>query len=233
MSEQALALETVRKKIIDDPEVILEDQMVMRALIDANARSMGSNIVDLRGIAMDRLENRLDRLEDTHRSVIAAAYENLTGTNLVHQAVLNLLEPVTFPEFLEALAGPLQQTMHVNHMQLVLETADPEGGVPGFEHVLTIASQGMVDHYISAGRKVFIRPITLRQISPASPDIYGEKSSYIRSEALLKLDLGEGRLPGLLIMGSEDPHQFRPNQGTDLLAFFCGAFERAMRRWLG
>ena len=49
----------------------------MRALIAANERAMGGNIVDLRGIAMERLEARLDRLEDTHRSVIAAAYENL------------------------------------------------------------------------------------------------------------------------------------------------------------
>jgi uncharacterized protein YigA (DUF484 family) len=34
-------------------------------------------------------------------------------------------------------------------------------------------------------------------------------------------------------MGSEDPHQFRPSHGTDLLTFFAGVFERQMRRWLG
>ncbi|MEL6992765.1 MAG: DUF484 domain-containing protein, partial [Pseudomonadota bacterium] len=27
-------------------------------------------------------------------------------------------------------------------------------------------------------------------------------------------------------------HQFSPQQGTDLLGFFGGVFERAMRRWL-
>ena len=63
----------LRETIISLPDVILEDQDLMRALIAANERSMGGNIVDLRGIAMDRLEARLDRLEDTHRSVIAAA----------------------------------------------------------------------------------------------------------------------------------------------------------------
>jgi len=36
----------------------------------------------------------------------------------------------------------------------------------------------------------------------------------------------------MLALGAEDPHQFRPNQGTDLLGFFAGVFERAMRRWL-
>ena len=64
------------------------DRDVMRALITANDRQMGGNIVDMRGIAMERLENRLDRLEDTHRSVIAAAYENLSGTNQVHRQLI-------------------------------------------------------------------------------------------------------------------------------------------------
>ena len=63
----------LRATIIARPTVILDDKDVMHALIAANEKAMGSNIVDLRGIAMERLERRLDRLEDTHRSVIAAA----------------------------------------------------------------------------------------------------------------------------------------------------------------
>jgi uncharacterized protein YigA (DUF484 family) len=49
----------------------------------------------------------------------------------------------------------------------------------------------------------------------------------------MKLDLGPNRLPGMLVFASEDPNQFKSTQGTDLLAFFAGTFERAMRRWLG
>ena len=47
--------------------------------------------------------------------------------------------------------------------------------------------------------------------------------------------LGAGRKPGfsrLHVMGAEDPHQFKPTQGTDLLVFFASVFERTMRRWL-
>ena len=64
----------MRDRILAEPETLLEDRDVMNALIGANERLMGGNVVDLRGIAMERLENRLDRLEDTHRTVIAAAY---------------------------------------------------------------------------------------------------------------------------------------------------------------
>lgn len=232
MSEQAEVLDALREKILTDPEVILEDQDLMKALIKANERSLGGNIVDLRGIAMERLESRLDRLEDNHRSVIAAAYENLAGTNLIHNAALQILDPTDFPSFLSMLGGDLREALRVSRIRLVLESKDHASELPGLDEVLTVVEPGVVDHYITAGRNTSIRPVTMRQVSPASEDVYGEAASYIKSEALLKLNLGQGRLPGLLVLGSEDPHQFRPSQGTDLLTFFGGVFERAMRRWL-
>ncbi|HMO71805.1 MAG TPA: DUF484 domain-containing protein, partial [Paracoccaceae bacterium] len=56
----------LRDRLIAEPETILDDRDVMRALVAANERAMGNNVVDLRGVAMDRLEARLERLEDTH-----------------------------------------------------------------------------------------------------------------------------------------------------------------------
>ena len=122
MSGNAKIDDTVREKIISQPDMILDDQDVMRALIEANEKSMGGNIVDLRGIAMERLEARLDRLEDTHRSVIAAAYENLAGTNQVHRAVLRMLDPVEFETFLHDLGGEVAEILRVDAVRLVLES---------------------------------------------------------------------------------------------------------------
>ncbi|MFN3145569.1 MAG: DUF484 family protein [Paracoccaceae bacterium] len=223
-----------RRPILSDPEAILEDRDVMRALIAANERVMGGNIVDLRGMAMERLEARLDRLEETHRHVIAAAYDNLAGTNQVHKAVLQLMDATDFEDFLTSLAGPIADTLRVQAVRLVLETAvspdDP--AVKRLGEVLTAADTGFIQGYLSQGRDVPLRQVTLRQLQPDSDIIYGEATGWIRSEALLLLDLGEGRLPGMLALGSEDPHQFKPTQGTDLLGFFAGAFERVMRHWL-
>jgi len=225
----------VRDKIIADPDVLLDDKDIMRALVAANERSMGHNIVDLRGIAMERLEARLDRLEDTHRSVIAAAYENLAGTNQIHRAVLRLMDATRFDAFLTDLGRDVADILRVDAMRLVLETAMTEdaGAVNRFSHVLTMAEPGFVDAYVSRARNIPVRQVTLRQYKSDDPRIYADKAGYIRSEACMKLDLGEGRLPGLLVMGSEDPHLFTPQQGTDLLAFFAGVMERVMRRWLG
>jgi len=229
----AEAAEELREKILADPEFILEDPDMMRALVAANPSALGGNIVDLRGIALTRLETRLDRLEDTHRSVIAAAYENLAGTNVVHRAILQMLEPTNFTDFMKNLAE-VADILRVDTVRLVLESVQEqaEDALRPLEGVLVRAAKGTVDKYISLGRNAPIRTVTLRQIHPQNQDIYGKNAEWIRSEGLLKLDLGPGTLPGMLALGSEDPHQFKPTQGTDLMTFFAGVFERSMRRWL-
>ena len=235
MSSDPLLNDDVRSKIMSAPEAVLEDQDIMRALVAANEKSLGGNIVDLRGIAMDRLESRLDRLEDTHRNVIAAAYENLAGTNQIHRAILRMMDAGTFESFLTDLRGDVADILRVDCVRLVLEstTSEADPAVTKLSDVLSVAEPGFVQDYISQGRSAPARQVTLRQVKTDNVAIFGDKADYIRSEACLRLDLGDGRLPGMLIFGSEDPHQFTPQQGTDLLTFFAGVFERTMRHWLG
>ncbi len=234
MQSKTMMDDTVRDKIIAEPAVLLDDKDIMRALVAANEKSMGHNIVDLRGIAMQRLEARLDRLEDTHRSVIAAAYENLAGTNQVHRAILRLMDATRFEVFLRDLGGDVADILRVDAMRLVLESLAPEDdpAIKRLGDVLCVAEPGFVEDYINRGRTLAARQVTLRQHRPEAGQIYGDKAAYIQSEACIRLDFGQGRLPGMLVMGAEDPHQFTPQHGTDLLAFFGGVFERAMRRWL-
>ena len=235
MSGKPVINDTLRDKIIAQPDMILDDQDVMRALIAANERAMGANIVDMRGIAMDRLEARLDRLEETHRSVIAAAYDNLAGTNQVHRAILRMLDPLDFEVFLRDLGGEVAEILRVDSIRLVLESVqdDADPAITRLGQVLTVAHPGFIRDYLTRGRDgATQRQVTLRQVDEGEARVYGRDAGFVRSEACLLLDFGDERLPGLLAMGSEDPHHFAPQQGTDLLSFFAGVFERVMRRWL-
>lgn len=234
MSSSPKLDDMLREAILAKPQSVLDDKDVMHALVAANERAMGGNIIDLRGIAMERLEARLDRLEDTHRSVIAAAYENLAGTNQVHRAVLRLLEAADFETFLRDLGGEIGEILRVDSVRLVLESGQPEQGqaLERLGEVLSVAEPGFIERYLTGGRGPGARQVTLRQMQTGSRQVYGRQADWIRSEACLKLDLGTGRLPGMLAFGAEDPHQFTPQLGSDLLAFFAGVFERSMRRWL-
>jgi len=231
------ALDRLRDQLLSEPERILEDRDLMQALVAANDRAQGSNVVDLRGLAMARLEDRFDRLEDTHQSVIAAAYENIAGTRQIHRAVLALLEPLDFTEFLKSLGSEVADILKVDVVRLCLESKSSGHAAKQrlsgeYGATLGFFAPGSVEEYLTEGRNMAARSVTLRQVAQASGTLYGDKAAWVRSEALLRLDLGSGNLPGLLALGSEDPHMFHPNQGTDLLGFLGGAFERAMRRWL-
>lgn len=228
----------LRARILAQPDRILADREIMTALVDASDKARGSNVIDLRGMAMGRLENRLDQLEDTHRNVIAAAYENLAGTNQVHRAILQLLDPVDFEGFLKALPDTVAPTLRLDCLRLVLETpqTSQEPALRAVEDVVCLCPPGFVAGHVTQGRDIPMRKVTLRQLQPdaemPADVIYGDKLPLIRSEALIRLDFGKGRLPGLLVMGSRDPALFKPSHGTDLLTFFGGIFERCMRRWL-
>ncbi len=237
MNQQAQTLDLLRAQLLAEPEMILEDIDLMKALAAAQDNRSGENVVDLRGAAMNRLEARFDQLEDTHRNVIAAAYENISGTRQIQRSVLALLEPLDFTEFLQTLRTDVAAVLKVDCLRLCLET--PSAGNPTQNELMreygdTIGffAPGSVEEYLTEGRNMSTREVTLRQVSSASETLYGDKAPWIRSESLLKLDLGGKNLPGMLAMGSEDPHVFHPNQGTDLLEFFRGVFERVMRRWL-
>ena len=218
-----------RDRVLTDPEMILEDRDVMRALIAANERRMGDNVVDMRGIAMARLERRLDRLEDTHRNVIAAAYENLAGTNQIHRCVLKLLEAEDLGALLDALPGEIAQIVRVDCVRLVLESAEP-GEAP--HPTVARVAPGFVDGYLVGRRDVPVRRVTTRSCDGVSEAVFGAQAPTIASEALLKVDLGAGKLGAMLAFGAEDPQQFRSDQGTELLTFLADAFERILRRHL-
>ncbi len=230
MNQQIMA-DDLREKIIANPDVLLEDHDLMRALVGASETGAGGNVVDLRSVAMDRLEARFDRLEDNHRNVIAAAYDNLAGTNQVHRAILRMMDASTFAQFLTDLTGEVADILRVDAIRLVLESRDNEE-LNNDGTTVAVMPENYVDGYITLGRNMPARQITLRPFHKVGGSLYGPRAEYIKSEACLKVDLGPDHLPAMLVMGSEDPLQFTPQQGTDLLTFFAGVFERVVRRWL-
>ncbi|MFC0340893.1 DUF484 family protein [Paracoccus niistensis] len=217
-----------RDRLLAEPALILGDRELMRALVAAREAELGENVIDIRGRAMQALEHRLDRLESAHESVISAAYENQAGTQTIHRAVLSLLEPMDFPGFLETLETDVAPILRVETLKLVMES--PEDAAPSDTGPLVVLPAGSIGRLIAAGRKAPRGDdIVLRRASPETLAVHGTE---VRSEALLPLDLGPGRRPALLVMGSRDTGRFSPAQGTDLLRFFAQVFRLVLIGWL-
>lgn len=219
---EATLPEEVRAELLARPDAVFADRDVLRALVAANDATLGDNVVDMRGAAMRRLEERLDRLENTHQSVVAAAYENLAGTRLVHRAVLALLAAQDADDLDALLSGPLAEALGVDRAVLVLEGGrDPGAGG------LRRAEPGWIAHYLAPGGRETPRRVTLRA---AQGGIYG--ADFDGSEACLALDLGPTRLPALLCLGVGDSRHYQAGQGTDLLEFLAAVAEIAVARVL-
>jgi uncharacterized protein YigA (DUF484 family) len=157
--------------------------------------------------------------------------------NQVHRACLALLEPADFAGFLRVLTRDVAMILGVEVIRLGLEAPAAEPGQAlgpsgPLRHVVVALPAGGVEAYVTQGRGLGGRRVTLRRLDPAPDTLYRDEAGSIRSEAALRLDLGEGNLGGVLVFGAIDAHRFHPDQGVDLLTFFGGVFERALRRWL-
>ncbi len=229
------AVVAVRGHIIDHPEIVLEDSSVIRALIGAETQARGRNVHDLRGVAMSKLEDRLEGLEATHESVLAAAYRNVATTQQVHRAILTMLEPLDFDGFLGHLDSHVAECLRLRAIRLVLEAEDdrPDSDLNQLTHPLSLLPRGGVAQIAGLDPSGRTHPVVLRSVPQGLASVYGTAAAEIRSEALVRLDLGEARAPGLLALGAPTADHFAPGQATDLLELFARIATRLLRGWLG
>ena len=225
-----------RKRILQDPEALLNDREVMRASISASSNNAPTNVIDLKSVVLKRLEGRVDEIEGQNSNIISAAYKNISTTFRVHSAILEALEPKTFTEFLNFLKTDWANSLGIDVARLCLEAPSiSKDDIPQlqteFGPSVIFLQEGEIDHYITLGQDNDPRSVTLRQIRKGASNIYSNIAPELRSEALMKLDLGQGNSPGLLLLGSINPDQFLPNMGTDLFVFYGSIFEKVMQRW--
>ena len=227
--------ETVRAELLADPSSILNDQELMDSLLAATDIKLGSNVVDLRHVVMNRLSDKLGALEGTHQSVVAAAYQNLLGTKQIHQAVIQLLVKKNLEEFVISLKSELLKTLSVDCIYILLEKPDgsvdsllPTNCGPNIQTVM----QGFVKTYITQGGLTELSKVKLRKATSVTNQLFEDASVKIESEACVQLNLDENQIIGMITFGSSDADFFEPGQGTDLLKFFASACEKMLERWI-
>ena len=225
--------ELIRSLILANPDLVLDDDQVMRVLIGSQAQE-ARNVIDLRDRLVERMENRLEKLMRTNRSVIAAAYENVATTNQVHRALLALIDAEDMGIFLRRLVHDLPVMVGIEEARLCLEanvaTARAADELaPGLDGRVVILPEGTVEAYLYLDTTEPTR-VTLRPCPEEKEIVFGHISPS-RSEALLPLNLSG--VNGLLAFGAADPDRFTPDQGTDLLTFTAEVVQRLLVRHLG
>ena len=221
----------IRSLIVAEPALVLDDDDVMRRLVGDSQTDR--KVVDLRDRLVERLEVRLEKLAMTHRTVIAAAYENVSGTQQLHRAVLALIEPPDLSSFLQRLTQDVPGMLTVDDARLCLEadvssTTVAEGFGDGLQGRVLALPEGTVRDYLALDGEPN-GPVVLRAAGAEAELVFGE-ANPVQSEACLAMDVGGSS--GMLVFGSADPKRFDSSHGTDLLVFFAGVVERLLLKHL-
>jgi len=226
----------LREEILAKAHEILNDETLLRALIEASDKNLGSKIVDLRSVAMQKMDGELKKLKRSNQQVIATAYENLVGMKQVHQVVLKSLEQNNFDEFITNLDTEACNILRVDCIKIGLEThsslQNNEKYDSKLSKLLDLYPVNFVDTYISQGENNNTDDVILRPTPKGSEQLYGKVSKNLKSEGCIKLRIGNKKIIGILALASKERAKFTAQQGVELLKFMGSVFERRISHWL-
>jgi len=226
----------LREEILAKAHEILNDETLLRALIVASDKNLGSKIVDLRSVAMQKMDGELKKLKRSNQQVIATAYENLVGMKQVHQVVLKSLEQNNFDEFITNLDTEACNILRVDCIKIGLEThsslQNNEKYDSKISKLLDLYPVNFVDTYISQGEINNTDDVILRPTPKGSEQLYGKVSKNLKSEGCIKLRIGNKKIIGILALASKEREKFTAQQGVELLKFMGSVFERRISHWL-
>ena len=63
-------IKIIKDFLIDNPEFIMEDMDILNSLLSSIPKQTGKNIVDLRGIFSERLEEKYNTLENIYVNLL-------------------------------------------------------------------------------------------------------------------------------------------------------------------
>ena len=225
-------IKIIKDFLIDNPEFIMEDMDILNSLLSSIPKQTGKNIVDLRGVFSERLEEKYNTLEKTHKSVVAAAHDNITTVKSINRAVLKILDVANLSDLLQILDTDIKAIFKLSNIFLCFDSIEALSESWPDHRCLLLMNEGDCCKYLGLQPgHIPTKNVLLRKVQSRQGFI--EKSrDIILSEAVLSLTLLDSKEVCLLVMGSSNPEYFNPNQASDLLSFFAGVLERHLNNFL-
>lgn len=222
---EPLAAEQVAAYLRDNPGFFLDNPDLLSEL-KPPARDVGHGVVDLQQFMVERLRGELADMATARDALVVTARNNLSAQSRVHKAILAILAARNFEQFIEILTTDLAVILDLDVVTVGVEQTEEEETRACTAGVFRL-EPGTVDDLLGVGQS-----IVLRANVPGDSVIFGEGSGLIASDALIRLSIGGTTPPAVLALGSRDPDQFNPGQGTELMAFLARVVENCIRGWL-
>ena len=185
---------------------------VLAGLLPGEA-APGDKVVDFNRHLIDRLRGTLSQRTADRDALVETSRGNLASQHQVHEATLAMIRAATFDELVWFISRELHDYLHVDVAVLCLDHRSvwPERKV---ESVLLLPAM-LLESQFAPGQSVHLGPL-----NEESEEFFGPATSLIKSQAMVKLDLG-GTMYGMLALGDRDAATFEPGHATQLVRFMA------------
>jgi len=207
------------------PDFLLEHPNLLDGL-EPPVRDHGNGVVDLQNVMVKRLRDEVEMLGGMRDDLLETSRGNANSQDRIHRAIIALLEAPSFERFIECVTTDLAVILDLDLVTIGVEQSDqafPSHPAPG----VYCLEPGQVDVLLGPGNRM-----QLRDDVSGEPALYGSGASLVRSDALIRLAIGEAVPAAVLAMASRGEGRFHSAQGTELLSFLAKVLEISFRRWL-
>ncbi len=205
----------------------LDDHPELVEILVPPSERMGRNVLDMQRFMVERMQRTMGQLKERQGEIVAATRSNLSSLSRIHAAVLALYEPSTFHHLIDVITTEVAEILEVDVVTICVESVDSEPGKLASTTGVIVVEPGTVDDLIGRGQDA-----NLRDEIDSDNIVFGGASTLVKSDALVRLNIGQKVPPALLAMGSRSETRFIPTQGTELLTFLGLALSHRMREWL-
>lgn len=216
--ESEMTPERVSEFLRHHPDFLLEH---LDRIVPPQARWEKGKVIDLQEVMVRRLRGQVDTLRGCTDELLHTTRNNMSTQARTHRAVLAVIAAEGFESLCQVVGEDLPALLDVDSVVLCLEAEIPPPGGP-----VTTLAPGHMDRLLGQ------RQTLLRENVKGDPALFGEAAASIRSDALVRLDLGEEMPQALLALGSLHSDAFHARQGAELLTFLANVLEWSLKRWL-
>lgn len=185
----------------------------------------GKGVADFQHYMVQRLKADRDEVLESAREVVENSRANMNSQTRIHRAILMLLEANNFENFVTTITLDFPSLLDIDIVSLIVET---DGGVVPQIHMQGVRAVPPGTIHLLMKDK----PIILETNISGLDEIYGGGAGLVKSQALVKLHIGDESPAAMIAFGSRDATAFESTQGTELVAFLGCVTERLFQAWL-
>lgn len=220
---QRITSDNVRAFLLENPDFLEENEDLLNALMPLDPPK-GERIKDFQYYRLAKLQDDFIALKAESEDLMDLMQEHLHRQNLINSAMFSLMDALDFQSFVALISHELLHLLDHAAVGFFLEAGGwlDQGNYDG----LQVVAPGLVTRWLGSSDSA------LEETSPASSDIFGDKSELVYSQALIRITICDGLPLGLLALGHANPMYYATGLATEQVECLGGVVERCLRKFL-